>query len=83
MRILQRKLAAVELKYGKSDFEGRHYALLGLMCIYGIELLAGDLLSVTPDTKAKDHFVIADTVGEPGARAKKNITSMMPERICA
>ena len=38
-RILKRKLAAVELKYGKSDFERRHYALLALMCIYGIELL--------------------------------------------
>lgn len=38
-RILMRKLAAVELKYGKSDFERRHYALLALMCIYGIELL--------------------------------------------
>ena len=37
--ILQRKLAAVELKFGKSDFERRHYALLGLMCCYGIELL--------------------------------------------
>ena len=38
-QILRRKLAAVELKYGKSDFERRHYALLALMCIYGIELL--------------------------------------------
>ncbi len=37
--VLRRKLAAVELKFGKSDFEKRHYALLGLMCIYGIELL--------------------------------------------
>ena len=37
--VLQRKLAAVELKFGKSDFEKRHYALLALMCIYGIELL--------------------------------------------
>lgn len=37
--ILQRKLVAVELKYGKSEFEKRHFALLGLMCIYGIELL--------------------------------------------
>ncbi len=43
VRILQRKLAAVELKYGKSDFERRHYALLALMCIYGIELLADNL----------------------------------------
>jgi len=37
--VLRRKLAAVELKYGKSDFERRHYALLALMCVYGIELL--------------------------------------------
>ncbi len=37
--ILQRKLAAVELKFGKSEFERRHYALLALMCTYGIELL--------------------------------------------
>jgi hypothetical protein len=37
--VLRRKLAAVELKYEKSDFEKRHYALYGLMCIYGIELL--------------------------------------------
>lgn len=43
VRVLQRKLAAVELKYGKSDFERRHYALLALMCIYGIELLADNI----------------------------------------
>lgn len=44
IRVLQRKLAAVELKYGKSDFERRHYALLALMCIYGIELLADNIV---------------------------------------
>ncbi|MCP9447943.1 MAG: N-6 DNA methylase [Nitrospira sp.] len=43
VRILQRKLAAVELKFGKSDFERRHYALLALMCCYGIELLADNI----------------------------------------
>jgi len=43
VQILRRKLAAVELKYGKSDFERRHYALLGLMCIYGIELLPDNI----------------------------------------
>jgi hypothetical protein len=41
--ILRRKLAAVELKFGKSDFEKRHYALLALMCAYGIELLADNV----------------------------------------
>lgn len=37
--ILRRKLAAVDLKYGKSEFDRRMFALLALMCIYGIELL--------------------------------------------
>lgn len=44
VRILQRKLAAVELKYGQSDFERRHFALYALMCIYGIELLADNIV---------------------------------------
>ena len=43
VRVLQRKLAVVERKFGKSDFERRHYALLGLMCIYGIELLPDNI----------------------------------------
>lgn len=43
VRILQRKLAAVRLKYEKSDFERQHYALLSLMCTYGIELLADNI----------------------------------------
>lgn len=42
--ILRRKLAAVELKYRKSDFELRHYALLALMCTYGIDLLADNIV---------------------------------------
>jgi len=43
VRILQRKLAAVELKFGNSDFEKRHYALLAVMCTYGIELLEDNI----------------------------------------
>ncbi|MBC8206986.1 MAG: N-6 DNA methylase [Kiritimatiellales bacterium] len=43
VQVLRRKLAAVELKYGKSDFERRHYALLAIMCIYGIELLPDNI----------------------------------------
>ncbi len=41
--ILRRKLAAVQLKYGKSDFERRYYALLAVMCVYGIELLPDNI----------------------------------------
>ena len=43
VQILKRKLAVVEIKYAKCDFERQHYALLGLMCIYGIELLADNI----------------------------------------
>ena len=43
VRILQRKLAVVELKFGKSEFEKQHYALLALMCTYGIELLVDNI----------------------------------------
>jgi hypothetical protein len=41
--VLQRKLAAVETKFCKSDFEKQHYALLALMCCYGIELLLDNI----------------------------------------
>src|SRR3954470_17387312 len=43
VRVLQRKLGAVELKFGRSEFDKRHYAFLALMCIYGIELLADNI----------------------------------------
>ncbi len=37
--VLKRKLAAVDKRYKSSEFERQHHALLGLMCIYGVELL--------------------------------------------
>lgn len=43
VQILRRKLAAVERRFSKSDFERQHYALLALMCVYGIELLADNI----------------------------------------
>ena len=43
VRVLQRKLAAVEAKFGNSDFDRKHFALLALMCTYGIELLADNI----------------------------------------
>jgi hypothetical protein len=42
--VLRRKLATAQVRYGKSEFERDHYALLGLMCIYGIELLEDNVL---------------------------------------
>lgn len=43
MKILKRKLATVETKYAKSEFDRNHYAVLSLMCIYGIELLQDNI----------------------------------------
>tara|TARA_R110002094_G_scaffold221120_1_gene194751 strand:+ start:507 stop:1157 length:651 start_codon:yes stop_codon:yes gene_type:complete len=44
VKVLKRKLCAVELKFGKSEFEKRQYALLALMCAYGIELLEDNII---------------------------------------
>jgi hypothetical protein len=41
--VLERKLATVRAKYIKSEFETRHFALLALMSIYGIELLEDNI----------------------------------------
>ena len=41
--VLQRKLTAVEIKFGKTEFERRQYSLLAVMCAYGIELLADNI----------------------------------------
>ncbi|HEY1752822.1 MAG TPA: N-6 DNA methylase [Caulobacteraceae bacterium] len=57
--VLQRKLAAVERAYGKSPFEKRHYALLALTCIYGIELLADNIA----ECRANMLEVFADYLG--------------------
>lgn len=56
VRVLQRKLAAVEIKFGKSDFERKHYALLALMCTYGIELL--------PDNIAECRANVLETLAD-------------------
>ncbi|WP_395159974.1 N-6 DNA methylase, partial [Ilumatobacter sp.] len=42
--VLQRKLATVQARYGRSDFETRHQGLLALMSVYGIELLADNVV---------------------------------------
>jgi hypothetical protein len=62
VQVLRRKLAAVEVKYGRSEFARQHYALLGLMCIYGIELLPdniaecrGNLLEIFADYLSVDE----------------------------
>ena len=43
VQVLRRKLGAAEWKFAKSEFDKCHYALFGLMCTYGIELLPDNI----------------------------------------
>src|SRR5690348_10363635 len=71
--VLRRKLAAVELRFGKSPFEKRNYSLLAAMCVYGVELLSdnikecrANMLEVLADylriSDSDDLFVAASLV---------------------
>jgi hypothetical protein len=61
--VLRRKLLAVDARYGRSAFERRHYALLGLMCVYGIELLADNIAECRANLLEilSDHLGIEET----------------------
>lgn len=63
--ILKRKLAAVENKYGKSEFERKHFALLALMCVYGIELLEDNVMECRGNLlHVFREYIGSDTKGE-------------------
>jgi len=42
--VLQRKLATADEKFKKCEYERLNYSLLGLMCLYGIELLYDNVM---------------------------------------
>ena len=74
VRVLQRKLTAVELKFGKSDFKKRHYALLAVMCTYGIELLMDNIA----ECRANMLEILADYLS---SRSQTNFTAQ-PSMCC-
>lgn len=74
--ILQRKLAAVELKFGKSDFEKRHYALLCLMCAYGIELLEDNIAECRENMLAVFSDYLSLSVDHEFYRAASYVLSL-------
>jgi hypothetical protein len=63
VQILRRKLTAVDRKYGASAFERRHYALLALMGVYGIELLPDNIAECRANLRQifVDHLGITPT----------------------
>jgi hypothetical protein len=63
--VLIRKLVAVHARYGQSDFERRHQALLALMSIYGIELLDDNVAECRDNLLAVFADYLGGTEGEP------------------
>lgn len=91
VQILTRKLAAVDARYGRSEFERRHYALLALMCTYGIEILDDNVaqcranmlerfaeaLGLTPqdDLYRAGHYVVSRNIVHGDALAMETVAT--------
>lgn len=67
--ILERKLAAVQARHGRSDFEKRHYALFALMCVYGIELLHDNVTECRDNLAATFAQFLGNTAGNEWRQA--------------
>ena len=63
--VLSRKFATVQARYGRSDFEKRHHALLAVMSIYGIELLPDNV----EECRSNLLSVFAEFLGSLGDEA--------------
>ena len=75
VQILRRKLAAVELKYGRSPFERRQFALLALMSLYGIELLQDNIEECRANLLETLAEALALDPADPLARAASHVLS--------
>ncbi|WEK13902.1 MAG: N-6 DNA methylase [Candidatus Microbacterium phytovorans] len=74
--ILERKLAAVQARHGRSDFEKRHYALFALMCVYGIELLPDNAAECREHLTATFTRFLGPGAGGEWKRAATAVTAM-------
>lgn len=71
--VLARKLATVQQRYGKSDFEKRHHALFSLMCVYGIELLADNAAECRQNLVAVFDSFLGIDADDECARAARGV----------
>lgn len=71
--ILQRKLATVDARYRTSEFEKRHFALLALMSVYGIELLADNVAECRRNLLKLLDAAVGANAGDEWASAAVNI----------
>lgn len=75
-QVLQRKLSSVQTRYGRNEFERRHYALLGLMCIYGIELLTDNAQLCRDNLAAIFDEFIADPASPEWSQAARAVLAV-------
>ncbi|MEL5992455.1 SAM-dependent DNA methyltransferase [Microbacterium phosphatis] len=74
--VLERKLAAVQARHGRSDFEKRHYALFALMCVYGIELLPDNVAECRDNLAATLVRFLGPSAGNEWYRAALAVLSV-------
>jgi len=74
--VLRRKLATVDSRYGRSDFERRHYALLALMSVYGIELLADNVVECRESLLVAFTEHLAADLGDVWAQAAASVLAI-------
>jgi len=67
--VLRRKLATVQSRYGRSEFERKHYALFALMCVYGIELLEDNVAECRQNLQQTFDEYLDDESGSEWSRA--------------
>jgi len=78
--VLERKLAAVQARHGRSEFEKRHYALFALMCIYGIELLADNAAECRENLKGTFARYLRIDVAPGPLRDQRSASWSLSER---
>jgi hypothetical protein len=73
VRVLYRKLTTVIRRYGRSDFEKRHYAMLALMSVYGIEVQQDNVAECRANLLAVFSSYMRCKEGDPWLSAAANV----------
>ncbi len=80
--VLRRKLRAVETRYGRNSFERRHYGLLALMSVYGIELLEDNVTECRQNLLDEfTGFIGADPIWVAAASAVLNVNIVWADAL--
>jgi hypothetical protein len=75
VRVLARKFATVQVRYGRSEFEKRHHALQALMSVYGIEIQGDNALECRMNLVSLFTAFTGTSAGEDWVRAADLVAS--------